>query len=307
MSGAGVSVGDTVAGYRIDAIAGRGGMGVVFKATQLRLGRTVALKAIAPQLAGDPDFRARFQREAQLAASIEHPNVIPVYEADELDTGELYLAMRWVQGTDLRELLAIEHRLAPARAVEVLAPVAYALAAAHARGLVHRDVKPANVLIAEGGDGRAEHVYLTDFGIARLADEERGLTRTGVFVGTLSYAAPERIQGERAGPAADIYALGCVLFETLTGRPPFNRATELATINAHLNEPIPSARGEVPEVPGALDEVVRTALAKQPTERFADAGQMGRAMEEAVAGTYGQTAAQTATAATHRPPSRPPA
>jgi serine/threonine protein kinase len=269
-------------------------MGVVFKATQLRLGRTVALKAIAPQLAGDPDFRARFQREAQLAASIEHPNVIPVYEADELDTGELYIAMRWVQGTDLRELLAIEDRLAPARAVEILAPVAHALAAAHARGLVHRDVKPANVLIAEGGDGRAEHVYLTDFGIARLSDEEHGLTRTGVFVGTLAYAAPERIEGVRAGPAADMYALGCVLFETLTGRPPFNRATDLATINAHLNEPIPSAPVEVLEVPAAL------------TRPFAPRWQSGRASGSRTPGRWAGRWRRPWRERPGRPPRPPP-
>jgi serine/threonine protein kinase len=265
-------------------VAGRGGMGVVYRATQLRLDRTVAFKSIAPELARDPEFRARFQREARLAASIEHPNVIPIYEADELDTGELYLVMRWVEGTDLRELLAREHRLPPARAVELLAPVALALQAAHARGLVHRDVKPANVLIAAGEDGRGEHVYLTDFGIARGTQDDQGLTKTGMFVGTLAYAAPERIRGERGGPAADIYALGCMLFEALAGYPPFNRDTEIATMNAHLSDPIPSLRAEVPEVPAGLDEVVEVALAKDPVDRFEAAGDMARAMDDALVG-----------------------
>jgi Protein kinase domain len=279
-----VQLGDLVAGCRIEAVAGRGGMGVVYRATQLRLDRIVAFKAIAPELARDPEFRARFQREARLAASIEHPNVIPIYEADELESGELYLVMRWVEGTDLRELLTREHRLRPARAVEVLAPVALALQAAHARGLVHRDVKPANVLIADGSEQSGEHVYLTDFGIARSPQEDPGLTRTGVFVGTLAYAAPERIRGERGRPAADIYALGCMLFEALAGYPPFNRGTEIATMNAHLNDPIPSLRADVPDVPAGLDEVVEVALAKNPVERFEAAGDMARAMDDALVG-----------------------
>jgi serine/threonine-protein kinase len=201
---AGVVLGETIAGYRLEAVAGRGGMGVVYRATQLRLDRTVAFKVIAPDFVRDADYRRRFQREARLAASIEHPNVIPIYEAAELGSGELYLAMRWVDGIDLRELLAHEGVLTAPHAARLLAPVARALGAAHARGLVHRDVKPANILIAQGGDTDGEHVYLTDFGIARAADEEPGLTRTGAFVGSLAYAAPERIEGGQGGPAADI-------------------------------------------------------------------------------------------------------
>jgi YVTN family beta-propeller protein len=275
---AGVSVGDVIAGCRIESVAGRGGMGVVFQATQLRLDRKVAVKAIAPDLALADDYRERFQREARLAASIEHPNVIPVYEADELDTGELYLVMRWVDGTDLGKMLSTERRLSPAYAVQTLTPVALALDAAHARGLVHRDVKPANVLIASG----SEHVYLTDFGIARRPDEDGGLTKTGAIVGTLAYAAPERIRGERGGASSDIYALGCVLYELLTGQPPFDRESELMAMHAHLIDPIPSVRTAEPGVPAKLDEVVRVALAKDPSERYSGAGEMARAMQESV-------------------------
>src|SRR5882757_644390 len=187
-----IEPGTTVAGCRIDSVAGRGGMGVVYRATQVRLNRTIAFKAIAPELARDPAFRERFVRESELAASVEHPNVMPVYEAGELDDGTLYLVTRWVEGTDLASLLA-GGRLTPERAVALLEPVARALDAAHRRGLGHRDVKPANILIADARDGRDEHVYLTDFGIAR-ATGAQNLTRTGVFVGTLAYTAPERLQ-----------------------------------------------------------------------------------------------------------------
>jgi serine/threonine-protein kinase len=281
---AGVALGDVVAGCRIEDVAGHGGMGVVYRATQLRLNRTVAFKAMAAELALNPAYRERFQREAQLAASIEHPNVIPVYEAGELDSNELYLVMRWVEGTDLRELLDRERRLAPSGTVQLLAPVALALNAAHARGLVHRDVKPANVLIAQGDTDQVDHVYLTDFGIARGPEDEGGLTRTGTFVGTLAYASPERIEGDRGAPASDIYALGCVLFEALAGRPPFNRETELSTMNAHLHDPIPSLRADVPDAPVELDEVVHIALAKSPADRFATAGEMAAALDDALVG-----------------------
>jgi DNA-binding CsgD family transcriptional regulator/predicted Ser/Thr protein kinase len=278
----GLAEGAIVGGCRIDAVAGRGGMGVVYRATQVRLDRTVALKVIAPQFARDDVYRARFRREAQLAASIEHPNVLPVYEAGELDTGELYLVMRWVEGTDLKELLATSDRLSASRAVELLAPVARALGAAHARGLVHRDVKPANVLICASEQGLNEHIYLTDFGIARGADESLGLTKSGVLVGTVAYSAPERIQGQHGEPSSDLYSLGCVLFEALTGRPPFNRDTELRTMNAHVSDPSPSVCDEVPDVPPELDRVVQTALAKDPAARFSSATEMAAAMDGAV-------------------------
>jgi hypothetical protein len=255
-------------------------MGVVFRARQLALDRPVALKAIAPHLAQDESFRARFQRESRIAASIDHPNVIPVYEAGELD-GALYLIMRWVDGTDLRTLIASAGGLAPDRTVELLAPVAAALTAGHRRGLIHRDVKPANVLIADG-DGESDHVYLTDFGIARELDGDTGATRTGVLVGTLDYTAPERIEGGRGDAASDIYAFGCMLYEALTGAVPFDRPSELAKMHAHLNDPAPSARTIAPAVPVLLDEVIARAMAKAPADRFASAGELATSMQRAL-------------------------
>ncbi len=258
-------------------------MGVVYRATQLALQRPVALKAIAPRLAEDAAYRERFKRESQIAASIEHPNVIPVYEAGELD-GTLYLIMRWVDGTDLRELLREHGQLPPERAVRLLRPVASALGAAHRRGLVHRDVKPANVLIARGEseEEEEEHVYLSDFGIARRADGEGAMTRTGVLVGTIDYLAPERIEGGSGTAASDIYAFGCMLFEALTGHIPFQGPTDLMRMHAHLNDPVPSARAEQPEVPERLDQLVARAMAKRPEDRFESAGALAAALGDAL-------------------------
>ncbi|MGH2823614.1 MAG: serine/threonine-protein kinase, partial [Thermoleophilaceae bacterium] len=242
--------GAVVAGCRVEAVVGRGGMGVVYRATQLSLERPVALKAIAPELAGDPTFRERFKRESRIAASIEHPNVIPVYEAGEGE-GVLYLIMRYVEGTDLRALIDAEGGLAPERATRIVAQVAAALAAAHRRDLIHRDVKPANVLIDAGGE--RDHAYLTDFGIARHAAATSGLTRTGSVIGTLDYLAPERIQDQGGDGRSDVYALGCVLFEALTGTLPYARDNDVAKMYAHLSAPVPSARSLTPGVPEELD------------------------------------------------------
>ena len=277
----GLSVGSTIAGCRIDALAGRGGMGVVYRATQTALERSVAVKAIAPHFAQDPDYRERFQRESHIAASLDHPNVIPVYEAGELD-GTLFLVMRWVDGTDLRELIASEGRLAPARAVTLLRPVASALSAAHRRGLIHRDIKPANVLIAQGEHQEDEHVYLTDFGVAKRAEGEAAVTRTGVLVGTLDYTAPERIEGGKGTPASDIYSFGCMLFEALTGHVPFDRPSDLTRMYAHLNDPVPSARDEAPGVSEELDALIAKAMAKRPEDRFATASELARALDRAL-------------------------
>jgi YVTN family beta-propeller protein len=264
-----------VAGCRVEAVVGRGGMGVVYRATQLSLERPVALKAITPELAGDPTFRERFKRESRIAASIEHPNVIPVYEAGEGE-GLLYLIMRYVEGTDLRALIDAERGLEPERAARIVSQVAAALAAAHRRDLIHRDVKPANVLIDAGGE--RDHAYLTDFGIARHAAATSGLTRTGSVIGTLDYLAPERIQDQGGDGRSDVYALGCVLFEALTGTLPYERDNEVAKMYAHLNAPVPSAREVAPDVPEELDSLARRAMAKDPDDRFATAGEMADAL-----------------------------
>jgi hypothetical protein len=260
--------GDEFAGCRIEAVAGRGGMGVVYRATELSLGRPVALKLLAPDRAGDREFRERFQRESRMAAAIDHPNVIPVYAAGEHD-GSLYLVMRYVGGTDLHALLRDRGALEPERAAELLAQVAAALDAAHAAGLVHRDVKPANVLLAD------DHAYLSDFGLTRLAASDTSLTESGRWIGTVEYSSPEQLRGERTDARADVYSLGCVLFAALTGRPPFACGTVPATMLAQLNDPPPrpSELGTPPE----FDRVIARALAKRPEDRYPSAGDLGRA------------------------------
>jgi serine/threonine protein kinase len=256
-------------------------MGVVFRATQLALQRPVALKAIAPELAADAEYRERFQTESQLAAIIDHPNVIPVYEAGESEE-TLYLIMRWIDGTDLRQLLNESPRVSARRAIRLLRPVGSALAAAHRHGLVHRDVKPANVLIARNYEDEDEdHIYLTDFGIARRSDG-KSLTGTGKFVGTIDYMAPERIEGKKGDASCDTYSLGCMLFEALTGHVPFNRPTDISKMFAHVNDPVPSARAEVDGVPERLDEIITKSMAKRPEDRFGSAGEMTAALGQAL-------------------------
>jgi hypothetical protein len=261
--------GTVFAGFRIERMAGRGGMGVVYRATQLGLGRPVALKLIAEERAADPAFRDRFERESRLTAAIDHPNVIPVYAAGE-ERGHLYLAMRYVAGTDLDALLRSEGRLAPQRAAAIVAQVAEGLDAAHRAGLVHRDVKPANVLLS------GEHVYLSDFGITRVQSAETTLTESGGWVGSVDFMAPEHLRGERTDARSDVYALGCVLFAALTGAPPFHRPTVPATMLAHLHDQAPRA-SRTPGVPAAFDAVVARALAKAPADRYPSAGKLGRA------------------------------
>src|SRR5262245_50656869 len=263
-------------GYQIEEVIGRGGMGVVYRAHDLRLRRTVALKLVAPELALDERFRERFARETELAMSLEHPNVVPMYDAGDVD-GRLYLAMRLVGATDLRKLLRAEGALEPARALAICRQVASALDAAHAKALVHRDVKPSNVLLDE-----SEHVYLADFGLTRRLDEPGPPATDGHSLGTPAYLAPEQIDAGQVDGRADIYALGCVLFECLAGVPPFARGSRLETAWAHLEEEPPSAHALVPELPEAIDSVVRTALAKEPEQRYSSCGALVGAAEGAL-------------------------
>jgi streptogramin lyase len=272
------AIGSEIAGHRLEAVAGRGGMGVVYRATQLRLKRQVALKLIAADLAADPSFRERFEHESEIAAQIEHPHVIPLYEAGEQD-GQLYITMRYIEGTDLRAMIEREGALPPAIAADILVQVCGALDAAHARGLVHRDIKPANVLIA--GTSEEPHAYLTDFGLTKQAASSGGMTKTGMFVGTLDYIAPEQLQGGPVDARADIYALGCMLYQMLTGRIPYPRDTEPAKIWAHMQEPPPSLREVAPDVSPAFDEVVSRAMAKSPDDRYPSAGDLARAARAA--------------------------
>ncbi len=272
-------IGTVLVGYRIEALLGRGGMSVVYRAEDLRLKRKVALKLLAPQLAEDERFRERFLRESELAASIDHPHVIPIYEAGEAD-GQLYIAMRYVEGTDLKALLRKEGALEPKRALALLEQVADALDAAHQRGLVHRDVKPGNVLIA--ARERREHCYLSDFGLTKQTSSESGLTQSGQFVGTAEYIAPEQIERGPVDGRTDIYSLGCVLYECLTGEVPYPGERLMAVLWAHVNEPSPSASEHNPELPAQVDAMLAKALAKSPEERYSSCGELVEAAREAL-------------------------
>ena len=284
------------AGYEIEELAGRGGMGVVYRALDLDLDRTVALKLISAALSDNPVFRRRFQAECRIAASLDHPNVVTLYHAGEQD-GLLYQAMRYIEGEDLRDAIVANGPLAPDRAVHVIAQIASALDAAHAKGLVHRDVKPANILLAPG-----DHAYLSDFGLTKrlLADSEETVTEN--LLGTLDYVAPEQIRGQEVSPRTDVYALGCVLFHTLTGAPPFASLEREAKLWAHVSER-PGALGG--ELPTSLDEVIARAMAKDPADRFAGAGELADAAGEALAEWEGRAAAP-ATALPDAIPVAPP-
>jgi serine/threonine-protein kinase len=260
-------IGTELLGYRIDALIGRGGMGVVYRAYDLRLKRNVALKLIAPELSADERFRGRFLAESELAASLDHPNVIPIYNAGEHE-GQLYLAMRYVEGSDLKALLR-EGPLDSGRAIAICSQVAAALDAAHARGLVHRDVKPSNVLL-----DTQEHVYLADFGLSRRLAEQAPELEATLSLGTPAYVAPEQIEGAEVDAQADVYSLGCLLHECLTGEAPYPRESELAVLWAHLNDPPPS--------PPGLEDVMAKALAKRPEERYASCSELVNAAREAL-------------------------
>jgi predicted Ser/Thr protein kinase len=264
--------GREIAGYRVESEIGRGAMGIVYLAHQSFPERKVALKLLSPELASDPAFRERFVRESNAAASTEHPNIVPVYGAGEAD-GQLYLAMRFIEGTDLGALLGREGALSPERAARICAEIAEALEAAHDRGLIHRDVKPGNILL----DLR-DRAYLTDFGLIRRTQLHTDVTKTGQFMGTVDYCGPEQIKGGEIDGRADVYSLGCVLFECLTGAPPFRKDTEVATIYAHLEEDVPKATSKRPGISPLLSSVVMKAMAKRPEDRFATAGEMAEAL-----------------------------
>jgi sugar lactone lactonase YvrE len=270
--------GAVVAGYRIESVVGRGGMGVVYRACDLELDRVVALKVIAPELLEDAPSRERFLKEARTAASIEHPNVIPVHAAGERD-GVAYIAMRFIAGDDVRTLVRRDGPLAPGRAAHVVAQAGIGLDAIHRAGYVHRDVKPANVLVDRDG-----HVYVTDFGLAKHVLSRSGATRTGQWVGTLDYVAPEQIRGGRIDARTDVYALGGVLCFTLTGRVPFEREADEAKLWAQLSEPPPVPSRLREGLPRELDEVVARAMAKVPDSRYPSAGDLGRAARAAATG-----------------------
>jgi hypothetical protein len=277
-----LSAGDEFAGYRVERRLGRGGMGILYLALEPGLERRVALKLIAPEAAADEVFARRFAEESRIAASIEHPNVVPIYAAGE-QAGVPYIAMRYVAGSDLSRRLASEGRMEPARAASLIAQIADGLDAIHAVGLVHRDVKPANVLLS--GEEGSEHAYITDFGVARNVATESGLTQTGRFVGTLDYVAPEQVSGGAVDARADVYALGCLLFKLLAGEVPFPREGEAARLYAHLNDPPPAPSLYAPGVSMALDDVVARAMSKQPEDRYPSAGDLGRAAVAALSGS----------------------
>jgi serine/threonine-protein kinase len=255
-------IGQVIAGYRIEERVGRGGMGVVYRAEHLNLRRRAAIKIIAPDLAESEGFRERFTREARIAAVLQHPNIVTVYDAGEVD-GILYLAMQYIEGQDLAAVLRKDGRLRPYRAIDVIRQIASALDAAHAQGLVHRDVKPANVLI----EGRT--AFLTDFGLTKRTDgTHTELTRAGDVVGTIHYVAPEQIEGGQVSARSDVYSLGCLLYHCLTGQVPYSRDTDVAVIYAHLSEPPPKLTALRPELAAGLDGVIAKALDKSPDRRF---------------------------------------
>jgi serine/threonine protein kinase len=281
MSGS-LVIGGQLGSYLIESVVGRGGMSVVYRATHSRLGTPVALKALAPELSSDDAFRERFLREAKMAAGIDHPNVIPIYDTG-LHEDSLYIIMRFVGGGDLKALLTTSGPLSLERAIALLTPVARALDTAHAHGLVHRDVKPANILLQRSPSGEVEHVYLSDFGVMKHTSSISGLTQTGALVGTIDYMAPEQIEGHDVSAQTDIYALGCLFYQAITGRVPHQRESEAAALWAHMREEVEPASRVRPELPSAIDDVIARALAKNPAARFVTCEEFIRACNAAAA------------------------
>jgi predicted Ser/Thr protein kinase len=288
-----MSVGTTFNGYRITSVLGRGGMSVVYAAEHLRLGRTVALKVLAHSLASDETFRERFSRESQLAASLDHPNIIPIYDAGEAE-GFFYIAMRYVEGDDLGTLIEREGPLSLGQTLFYIEQVASALDQAHEQDLIHRDVKPANVLIARPSD----RVFLTDFGIVKQLST-KGLTKPAFFLGTYEYSAPEQIEGKDVDRRTDLYALGCILYECLSAEPPFKGDTESSLIKAHLSDPPPRLSEKRPDVPLAVTDIIQTAMAKKKEDRYATCGDLVRALRAVALGTTSGPSAAPAPATVH--------
>ena len=276
-----VTVGNILVGFRVESLIGEGATGEVYLAEDATRGGRVALKILAPELAHDDRYRERFLRESRLAATLDHPHVVPIVAAGEED-GLLYLAMAYVEGSDLRELLRSEGALEPERALELVGQVAEAIDAAHAAGLVHRDVKPGNILVTAKPEG--EQVYVCDFGLARHVSSVSSLTGDRGFVGTIDYVAPEQIKGSSIDSRADVYSLGCVLFECLAGERPFERESELSVVFAHLNEPPPCLSDLRPGLPQALDAVISTALTKSPDDRYQTCSELVDAARGALRG-----------------------
>lgn len=275
-------IGSEIAGFRIVSELGHGGMGTVYLAEQSSPRRKVVVKLLRPELSRDDTFRRRFIHESEAAASTEHPNIVPIYSAGEAD-GLLYIAMRYVEGDDLRDLIARDGPLPADRAIEIVSQIASALDAAHTRGLVHRDVKPGNILLDVGGNA-----YLSDFGLIKRSEVDTGLTQTGQFMGSIEYCAPEQIRGEEVDGRADVYSLACVLYEAIAGRPPFKRETEVATLYAHLEQDPPRLEPDGSGALSELDRVVTKAMAKRPSERYASAGELARAARHATGVASGE-------------------
>jgi len=276
-----IPVGAKIGAYRVEAYLDRGGMASIYEATDLRLNRKVALKVLGHEVSENADFRQRFMRESRFAASLDHPNIVPIYEAGE-DEGLLYIAMRYVRGGNLAELLKTGGPLDATRAPDILAPVADALDTAHSAGLVHRDVKPANILLTSPlGHERHEHVYLTDFGLTKRTSALTKLTATGNFIGTMAYISPEQIRGEPLDARSDLYALGCVAYECLTGIPPFVRDDQAALMWAHLSDPPPAVSAHKPGL-FAADAIIIKALSKDPTDRYESCEEFVQTLSDAL-------------------------
>nr|WP_229713541.1 serine/threonine-protein kinase [Streptomyces fuscichromogenes] len=285
-----------ISGYEVEGEIGRGGMAVVYRAKDLRLDRTVALKLLAPEMARNDTFRRRFTHESRVAAALDHPHIVPIFEAGETD-GVLYIAMRYVSGPDLRALLDKEGVLPVDAVLRIAAQVASALDAAHEHGLVHRDVKPGNVLVAQGTDSEhPEHVYLTDFGLTKKSLSLTGFTTVGEFVGTLDYVAPEQISGRPVDGRCDLYSLACVVFEMLAGGPPFVRDEDIALLWAHQYDAPPALSDVRAGLPPAFDDVFAQALAKVPEDRYGSCLEFVGALRHATGGTgpAEETAEETA-------------